>query len=168
MPHKRNPVVCERISGLARLLRAYTATGLENIALWHERDISHSSVERITLPDACILLDFMLAEMRWVIDGLKVFPERMRSNLDASGGVIHSQSVLTALLGTGELQREEAYELVQRDAARAWDEGRSLQEILEADPDVTKYLAPEEITECFDLARYVRHAGVVFDRLEAL
>jgi adenylosuccinate lyase len=168
MPHKRNPVVCERISGLARLLRAYATTGFENVALWHERDISHSSVERVTLPDACMLLDFMLAEMRWVIDGLKVFPERMQANLDSSGGVIHSQSVMSALLAKGGLQREEAYEIVQRDAGLAWDEDRSLQEILEADPDVTKYLDPSEITQCFDLARYVRRAGVVFDRLEAL
>ncbi len=168
MPHKRNPVVCERICGLARLLRSYAATAFENVALWHERDISHSSVERITLPDACTLLDFMLAEMLWVIDGLVIFPERMRFNLDASGGVIHSQNVLNALLAKGGLQREEAYELVQQDAALAWDEGRPLQEILEADPGVTKHLNRDEITRCFDLARYVRRAGVVFDRLEAL
>src|SRR5918998_1531391 len=108
MPHKRNPIVCERISGLARLLRAYAQTGFENVALWHERDITHSSVERVTLPDACILLDYMLEKMRWVVDGLQVNEERMRRNLEESYGLVHSQTVLTALLAKGTLQREDA------------------------------------------------------------
>jgi adenylosuccinate lyase len=168
MPHKRNPIVCERICGLARLLRGYAQTGFENIALWHERDISHSSVERITLGDACILLDYMLEKMRWVIEGLNVFPDRMQANLDASLGLVHSQSVLTALLSKGTLQREEAYALVQRNAMAAWDENRPLAELLKSDPDVTEHLDPDEIEECFDPSRYLRNTGVVFERLEAL
>jgi adenylosuccinate lyase len=168
MPHKRNPIICERICGLARLLRAYAQTGFENIALWHERDISHSSVERVTLADACILLDYMLDKMRWVIEGLVVSPERMQANLDASLGLVHSQSVLTALLSKGTLQREEAYALVQRNAMAAWDEDRPLAELLKSDPAVTEHLDPDEIEECFDPSRYLRNIGAIFDRLEAL
>jgi adenylosuccinate lyase len=168
MPHKRNPIVCERICGLARLLRGYAQTGFENVALWHERDISHSSVERVTFPDACILLDYMLDRARWVIEGLVVYPERMRANLDAAHGLVHSQSVLTALLDTGTLQREEAYELVQRNAAAAWDEGRSLAELLKSDPDVTAHMDPVEIEACFDPSRYLGGTDVIFERLEAL
>ncbi|MGH2779780.1 MAG: adenylosuccinate lyase, partial [Actinomycetota bacterium] len=126
MPHKRNPIVCERICGLARLLRSYALVGFENVALWHERDISHSSAERVTLGDACTLLDYMLAKMRWVVDGLVVDEVRMRRNLEASHGLVNSQSVLTALLTKGALQREEAYALVQRNAMVAWDEDRPL------------------------------------------
>jgi len=168
MPHKRNPIICERICGLARLLRAYAQTGFENVALWHERDISHSSVERVTLGDACILLDYMLEKMRWVVDGLVVDPARMLENLDASHGLVHSQSVLTALLAKGKLQREEAYALVQRNAMTAWDEGRHLKELLKSDPEVTDQLEPDEIERCFDQERYVRNADTIFDRLEAL
>ena len=168
MPHKRNPIVCERICGLARLLRAYAQTGFENIALWHERDISHSSVERITLGDACMLLDYMIDRMQWVIEGLRVYPERMQANLDASYGLLNSQSVLTALLAKGSLQREQAYGLVQRAAMTAWEEGRPFLEILKSDPDITEHLDPAEIEGCFDPARYLQEAHVVFDRLEAL
>jgi adenylosuccinate lyase len=168
MPHKRNPIVCERICGLARLLRAYALTGFENVALWHERDISHSSVERVTLGDACILLDYMIDRMRWVIDGLAVFPDRMRTNLDASLGLVHSQSVLGALLARSSLQREDAYELVQRNAAAAWDEDRPLVELLKSDPEVTKHLDPAEIDACFDPSRYLANMAVIFERLEAL
>jgi adenylosuccinate lyase len=168
MPHKRNPIICERICGLARLLRAYAQTGFENVALWHERDISHSSVERITLSDACILLDYMLEKMRWVIDGLVVHPERMLHNLDESWGLVHSQSVLTTLLSTTSLQREEAYALVQRNAMAAWDEGRPLVELLKSDPDVTEHLDPAEIEACFDPARYLEKTDVIFERLEDL
>jgi adenylosuccinate lyase len=167
MPHKRNPITCERICGLARLLRAYAATGFENVALWHERDISHSSVERITLGDACILLDYMMDRMRWVIGELNVYSDRMLDNLDASWGLVNSQSVLTALLAQG-LQREAAYEMVQRNAMAAWDEGRSLKELLKSDPEVTQHLDPDEIEGCFDPARYLRHADEIFTRLEAL
>jgi adenylosuccinate lyase len=168
MPHKRNPIICERITGLARLLRAFAQTGFENVALWHERDISHSSVERVTFADACTLLDYMMDKFRWVVDGLIVNDKRMLENLDASHGLVHSQSVLTALLSKGTLQREEAYELVQRNAMVAWDERRPLLELLKADPDVTKHLDPDEIDQCFDLSRYLERAGVVFDRLEDL
>ena len=168
MPHKRNPIICERICGLARLLRAYAQTGFENVALWHERDISHSSVERVTLGDACILLDYMLEKMRWVIDGLIVDPDRMLENLDASHGLVHSQTVLTALLAKGQLQREDAYALVQRNAMTAWDEGRHLKELLKSDPEVTEQLEPDEIERCFDQERYVRNTDTIFERLEAL
>jgi adenylosuccinate lyase len=168
MPHKRNPVVCERICGLARLLRAYAQTGYENVALWHERDISHSSVERITFTDSCTLLDYMIDRMRWVIEGLRVFPDRMKVNLDASYGLLNSQSVLTALLAKGSLQREEAYALVQRNAMAAWEEGRPFLELLKSDPDITEHLDPAEIEGCFDPARYLQNAGVIFERLEAL
>jgi adenylosuccinate lyase len=168
MPHKRNPIVCERICGLARLLRAYAQTGLENVALWHERDISHSSVERVTLGDACTLLDYMLDRMRWVISGLEVDAQRMAANLVSSYGLVHSQTVLSALLDIGPLQREEAYALVQRNAMLAWDEGRSLLELLKADPDVTRHLDPDEIEACFDPARYLDNIDVIFERLEAL
>lgn len=167
MPHKRNPVVCERICGLARLLRAYALTGFENVALWHERDISHSSVERVSLADACILLDYMLERMRWVVDGLVVDGDRMRRNLEASLGLVHSQSVLVALLEKG-LQREAAYALVQRNAMSAWDEDRPLAELLKSDQDVTAHLNPDEIEACFDPARYVENVDIVFERLEAL
>jgi adenylosuccinate lyase len=168
MPHKRNPVVCERVCGLARLLRAYAQTGFENVSLWHERDISHSSVERTSLPDACILLDYMLDKMNWVVAGMNVHPERMRANLESSLGLVHSQSVLTALLEKTELQREEAYAIVQRNAMVAWDEGRPLLELLKSDRDVTLHLDPDEIEQCFDPTRYLRDAQVIFDRLEAL
>jgi adenylosuccinate lyase len=168
MPHKRNPIVCERICGLARLLRGYSNAAIENIALWHERDISHSSVERVALADACILLDYMLDRMRWVVDGLHVDPARMRANLEASFGLVHSQSVLSTLLSRSALQREEAYALVQRNATLAWEESRPLKELLKADRDVIEHLNPDEIDRCFDDSRYVRNARIIFDRLEAL
>ena len=168
MPHKRNPIICERICGLARLLRAYAQTGFENVALWHERDISHSSVERVTFADACILLDYMLEKMRWVVDGLVVNPERMLENLENSYGLVHSQTVLTTLLAKGTLQREDAYALVQRNAMTAWDEGRHLKELLKSDPDVTEHLEPDEIEQCFDQTRYVQNAQIIFERLEKL
>src|SRR5688572_8681833 len=168
MPHKRNPIICERICGLARILRAFAMTGYENVALWHERDISHSSVERITFADSCTLLDYMIEKMRWVVDGLRVFPDRMKQNLDASYGLLNSQSVLTAILAKGTLQREEAYALVQKNAMAAWEEGRPFLELLKSDPDVTEHLDPSEIEGCFDPARYLRDAHVIFERLEAL
>jgi adenylosuccinate lyase len=168
MPHKRNPIISERICGQARLLRAYAQTGFENVALWHERDISHSSVERVTFEDACVLLDYMMDKMRWVIDGLVVDADRMLENLEASFGLVHSQSVLTALLAEGTLQREQAYELVQRNALRAWDEKIPLLELLKSDPDVTAVLEPAEIEQCFDPARYLVNVETIFDRLEEL
>ena len=168
MPHKRNPIVCERICGPARLLRAYAQTGFENVALWHERDISHSSVERVTFADAGTLLDYMLAKMRWVVEGMVVHADRMRRNLEASWGLVHSQGVLTALLGKGTLQREEAYALVQRSSMVAWDEGRPLAELLKSDPQVTEHLDPDEIEACFDPSGYLEKAEVIWQRLEEL
>ena len=167
MPHKRNPIVCERICGLARVLRGYVTPALEDVALWHERDISHSSVERVVVADACILLDYMCDRMRWVVDGLVVRPEVMRRNLESSGGLLFSQGVLSALVTAG-LQREEAYALVQHNAAVAYDEGRTLGELLKSDPNVTARLDPGEIEACLDPARYVEGVGVIFERLEAL
>ena len=168
MPHKRNPVMCERICGLARLLRAYAQTGLENVALWHERDISHSSVERVSLPDACTLLDYMLDQFRRVIEDLQVDERAMRENLDESFGLVHSQTVLTALLAASPLQREEAYLLVQRNAAQAWDERRPLLELLKGDPQITEHMAPADIEACFDLTHYLKNADIIFRRLEGL
>src|SRR5918998_448934 len=167
MPHKRNPVVAERLCGLARLLRGYAQTGLEDVALWHERDISHSSVERVTLPDACIVLDYMIDRMRWVAEGLVVNSQRMRENLEASWGTLYSQNVLSALVRGG-LQREHAYALVQRAGFAAWEEKRPLIELLKSDPDVTQVLDPAEIEACFEPSRYVESTAVIFERLEAL
>jgi adenylosuccinate lyase len=168
MPHKRNPIICERICGLARLLRAFAQTGFENVALWHERDISHSSVERVTFPDACTLLDYMMDKFRWVMEGLLVYPERMQYNLDMSWGLVNSQSVLTALLAKGSLQREEAYSMVQRNAMTAWEKGRPLDELLKQDADVIHHLSPAEIDQCFEASRYLENVHTIFERLEAL
>ena len=168
MPHKRNPIICERICGLARLLRAYAQTGFENVALWHERDISHSSVERVTFADACTLLDYMMDKFAWVMRDLRVYPERMQQNLDASWGLVHSQTVLTTLLSKGTLQREDAYALVQKNAMAAWEEGRHLKELLKDDPEVTEHLEPDEIERCFDPARYLDNTKIIFERLEEL
>ena len=167
MPHKRNPIICERICGLARLLRAYAQTGFENVALWHERDISHSSVERVTFADACTLLDYMMDKFAWVIEGLLVYPDRMQENLDASWGLVHSQTVLTTLLAKG-MQREDAYALVQRNAMAAWEEGRHLKELLKDDSEVTEHLEPDEIERCFDPSRYLDNTKTIFERLENL
>ncbi len=164
MPHKRNPVGCEQVTGLARLLRAHAGAALENIALWHERDISHSSVERVILPDSTILLDYMLGQMVRILDDLVVAPERMRENLERSYGLIYSQRVLLALTEAG-LPRQAAYELVQRAAMRAWRERRPFLECLEEDPDVTGRLGPEALKACFDPAWYLRHVDAVFRRL---
>jgi adenylosuccinate lyase len=167
MPHKRNPVVSERVSGLARVIRGHAQTGFENVVLWHERDISHSSAERLIFPDATGLLAFMLRDLTWVMTGLQVFPERMRANLEADGGLAFSQSVLLALVDAG-LSREDAYGVVQRAAAAAWDEGRSVRATLEADPDVSARLAPGDLDELFRPERFLRNLGGVFERLAKL
>jgi adenylosuccinate lyase len=167
MPHKRNPVVTERVSGLARVVRGLAQVGFEDVALWHERDISHSSAERIVFPDATGLLAFMLRDLTWVLDGLVVYPDRMRANLDADGGLAYSQSVLLALIDAG-CSRDEAYAIVQRAAAGAWDEGRGFREALEADPDVTTRVAPDALAELFRPERFLRNLGGVFERLEKL
>jgi adenylosuccinate lyase len=164
MPHKRNPVNCERITGLARLLRANAHAALENVALWHERDISHSSVERVILPDSFLAADFMTGQMREILAGLRVYPERMRANLEATRGLIYSQRVLLALTTAG-LSREEAYAVVQRHAMAAWREAPGLKERLLGDPAVTKALRPEALEACFDASHFTRHVGRIFDRV---
>jgi adenylosuccinate lyase len=167
MPHKRNPVACERISGLARVIRGHAGVALDNVVLWHERDISHSSAERLIFPDATGLLAFMLRELTRVVDGLMVFADRMRDNLLAHGGIAFSQTVLLALVDSG-LSRDDAYRIVQRAAAAAWDEGASFRERIEADPDVTSRLDPQSLAELFDPDRFLVNLGGVFDRLEKL
>jgi adenylosuccinate lyase len=163
MPHKRNPVVAERICGLARVVRASGAVGLENVPLWHERDISHSSAERIVLPDAFLALDYMLDRFAWLVEGLIVDVERMRANLDSSHGLVFSQRVLSALVASG-LARDDAYRLVQRHAMRASDEGLDFRELVESDPEIAPRLDPT----VFDLADALKHVDVLFERLATL
>lgn len=165
MPHKKNPELCERICGLARLIRGYVTTSLENIALWHERDISHSSAERITLPDSCLALDYMLSLLILVIKDLKVYPENMRRNLELTQGLIFSQRVLLALIDKG-LSREEAYEMVQRNAMEAWQQKKSFLSLLEADNRVTAHLTRSELESLFDYNYYLKHVDSIFERLE--
>jgi adenylosuccinate lyase len=167
MPHKRNPVRCERITGLARVIRGNLQAALENVALWHERDISHSSAERVILPDSTIALDFMLADLAGVLDGLRVFPERMRENLDAGGGLAYSQGVLLALVDAG-LSRDDAYRIVQEAAAAAWDGEADFRTELTARAEVAERLSKDELEALFDPARYLRNLDVVFDRLAKL
>jgi len=166
MPHKRNPVLTENLTGLARVVRGAVTPAMENVALWHERDISHSSVERFIGPDATITLDFALARLTGVIDKLLVYPERMQRNLDRMGGLIHSQRVLLALTQAG-LARDDAYRLVQRNAMKVWDsDGRlSLLELLKADPEVTAALSPAELEEKFDLDYHFRQVDRIFERV---
>jgi adenylosuccinate lyase len=164
MPHKRNPVNCERVCGLARVLRANAHAAVENVALWHERDISHSSVERVIVPDSLILADFMTAQMREILAGLHVYPERMRANLDATRGLVYSQRALLALTGAG-LSREDAYAVVQRHAMAAWKEAPDLLARLQADPAVAKVLSREALAKCFDPSYFVRHVNQIFDRV---
>jgi adenylosuccinate lyase len=167
MPHKRNPITAERISGLARVVRGYAVAALEDVALWHERDISHSSVERVILPDATLALDYMLARSRTLLEGLVVRPERMREVLESSGGLVYSQRVLLGLVEGG-LTREQAYALVQRNAMLAWDEGRALGELLAEDPEVTAVLAPDELAALLDPSWYTRHVPALMERVAAL
>jgi adenylosuccinate lyase len=162
MPHKRNPILSERMTGMARLLRGYAQVGVENVALWHERDISHSSAERVVLPDASIALHYMLIKFTGLVEALVVDVERMKSNLDATRGLVFSQAVLLALVEKG-LPRDEAYRLVQRHAMTTWDRGGELRELLAADPDVP--LDHDELASCFSLDRVRESARVVFDRL---
>jgi adenylosuccinate lyase len=167
MPHKRNPVVAERICGLARIVRSTALVGLENVALWHERDISHSSAERIAIPDAFFALDYMLDRFTWLLEGLTVSADRMRRNLDSSHGLHFSQRLLLALVDAG-LPRDEAYRLVQGHAMRAWEEERDFPALVRQDPDVTRHLDAAALEAVFDLESYTRHVDAVFDRLQAL
>jgi adenylosuccinate lyase len=166
MPHKRNPVLTENLTGLARMVRAYALPAMENVALWHERDISHSSVERFIGPDACVTLDFALARLTGVVDKLLVYPERMQKNLDRMGGLVHSQRVLLALTQAG-VSREDAYRLVQRNAMKVWDsDGQlSLLELLKADPEVAAALPAAELEEKFDLDYHFKQVDRIFERV---
>ncbi len=165
MPHKRNPVRCERVSGLARLLRAYAQAGLENQPLWHERDISHSSVERVVFPDAFLTAHFMAHDLAYVLEGLRVNESRMLANLESGGGLVHSQTVLLALTDAG-LARDEAYRVVQRHALAAADGGTPFREALAADPVVREKLPPDRLAACFELSRHLRSVDAIFARAE--
>jgi len=168
MPHKRNPILSERIAGLARLLRGYASTALENQPLWHERDISHSSAERVILPDATILLDYMLVRMTGLVDGLLVRGERMRENINRGLGLHASSRVLVALVEQAGLARDEAYAIVQRGSLRAADERRPLRDLLAVDPALAQRLSLEQLDACFDDAAFLRHVPAVIARLDAL
>lgn len=164
MPHKRNPVSCEQISGLARVLRGYVVPALEDVPLWHERDISHSSVERVIFPDATILIDYLLSRMNRILTDLHVYPENMRRNMDRTYGLPFSQRVLTTLIDKG-VSREEAYDTVQPCAMQAWEEGRSFKEIVGEAPLVKKVLTSEELDACFDPTFHLKHVDTIFERL---
>ena len=164
MPHKRNPELSERVCGLARLVRGHAVTGLENVALWHERDISHSSTERLTIPDSCLALDYILDLFTGVMRGLRVYPERMWSNMESTRGLVFSQRVLLALVER-EMSREQAYGAVQRNALRAWDEGEDLRDLLRRDPDVSGTLSGSDLEDLFDYGYYTRYVDQIFERL---
>jgi adenylosuccinate lyase len=164
MPHKRNPIGCENISGLARVIRGHMVSAFENVPLWHERDISHSSVERVILPDATILLNYLLNRFTGIVRDLTVFPENMKRNMQCTFGLIYSQRVLLSLINKG-LKREEAYDRVQRLAMQAWEEQRPFKPLVEADEVIAKTLSPEEIDECFDYRYHLKHVDTIFDRL---
>jgi adenylosuccinate lyase len=164
MPHKRNPELCERICGLARLMRGYSQTSMENITLWHERDISHSSTERIILPDACLLLDYTLNLFKAIMSGLKVYPKRMKRNMELTKGLIFSQRVMLALVNKG-LSRQEAYELVQRNAMKAWQSNKSFLNLLKTDIEIVATLPHSELEPLFDYQYYLRYVDDIFKRL---
>lgn len=164
MPHKRNPIVAERLCGLARLMRGYALVGLENVALWHERDISHSSAERVVIPDAFLTVDYMLDRFTWLVQGLVVRPERMRANVEVTGGLFFSQRLLLALVESG-LGRDSAYRIVQRHAMRAWDEDLDFRDLVRADAEITGRV---DVDDVFDIGAFTRHTDVIFGRLRNL
>jgi adenylosuccinate lyase len=164
MPHKRNPELCERICGLARLVRGYALTSMENIALWHERDISHSSTERIILPDSCLLLDYSLALFTSVMSGLQIYPQQMKRNIELTKGLVFSQRVMLALIDKG-LSRQKAYELVQRNAMKSWKGNKKFLSLLKTDPEVTASLPQGELETLFDYQYYLRYIDEIFQRL---
>lgn len=164
MPHKRNPVTCERIAGLARVLRGNALASMENISLWHERDITHSSVERIVIPDSCILLDYMIAEFTRVMEGLVVYPERMKKNLERTAGLTSSQALLLALTNKG-LRREDAYRIVQDHAMKAWQNGDDFRTLIANDPEVNTRLEQKELESLFDLSSSLKHVDYIFERV---
>lgn len=163
MPHKRNPINCERISGMARLNRGNAVAALEDITLWHERDISHSSVERVILPDSSINLDYCTQKLTDIIDKLLVYPDKMLHDMNRTGGLIYSQRILLSVVDKGVL-REDAYKWVQRNAMKRWMEGQDFRTSVEQDPDITKYLTKEEIDDCFDYKYFLRHVDMIFER----
>ena len=163
MPHKRNPITCERICGLARLVRSNAQAALENVALWHERDISHSSVERVILPDSSITVDYMLHLTTGLVDKLLVYPNQMMKNIKLTGGLFFSQRILVSLVAKGAI-REEAYRWVQRNAMACWQEGKDFQAGCQNDPDIQKFMTADEVTECFDLDYLFRHVDVIYSR----
>lgn len=167
MPHKRNPELCERISGLARLVRGYALTSMENITLWHERDISHSSTERVTFPDGCLVLDYTLTLFTSIMKGLRVYPDRMRKNLELTGGLIFSQRVMLALIDKG-LPREKAYRLVQEKAMEVWEKGADFYQLLKGDEEVANLLSENELKDLFDYNYYLRYVNTIFKRLGLL
>ena len=164
MPHKRNPVLTENLTGLARIVRAAVIPALENVTLWHERDISHSSVERMFGPDATVTLDFALHRLASVVENLLVYPEKMQANLDALGGLVHSQQVLLALTQKG-VSREDAYRMVQRNAMEVWAGNGNYLDLLKADADVQNALSDAEIEALFDLDQHFKHVDTIFDRV---
>ncbi len=164
MPHKRNPVACERIAGLSRVLRGNAVAAMENVALWHERDISHSSVERVIIPDSCIALDYMLVQMTKIIDRLLVYPENMLKNLEKTHGLVYSQEVLLALTKKG-MKREEAYKIVQDRAMKSWENGADFKELIRSSEDVQKLLSKSEIDELFDPKRSLKHVDYIFEKV---
>ena len=164
MPHKRNPELTERVCGLARLIRGHSVTALENVALWHERDISHSSAERIILPDSCLTLDYILGLFTQVMEGLRVYPERMWENIESTRGLVFSQRVLLALIEQG-LSREKAYELVQRNAMKSWENGADFRDLLKGDDELTRVLPSTSLSELFDYGYYLRYVEQTFSRV---
>ena len=164
MPHKRNPELSERVCGLSRLLRGHSVTAMENVALWGERDISHTSAERVILPDACMALDYIVNLFADVMRGLRVFPERMRLNMESTGGVVFSQRILLALVDKG-VSREDAYAVVHRRSMESWEDGKDFRGLLDADPEVTSHLSPTELESLFDYEYYVRYVDEIFQRV---
>jgi len=166
MPHKRNPIVSEQICGLARVVRSNVQAAFENVALWHERDISHSSVERVILPDSCILTDYLLAKTLWLVGGMRVNVDRMRRNLESTKGLVFSGQVLLDLAAAGML-REQAYRIVQTEAMKAWQEEGDFRAAIEAHPEIRKYLSPEKIASSFSTERQLKHVDDLFRRVFA-
>lgn len=163
MPHKRNPITCERISGLARLVRGNALASLEDITLWHERDISHSSVERVILPDSTIAVDYALNKFIDIVDKLLIYPDAMKANIEKTGGLIFSQRILISLVNKG-IDRDNAYRWVQRNAMKKWLNNEDFRENVHKDKDITKYLSSKEIDDCFDYAYYLRNIDVIMKR----
>ncbi len=164
MPHKRNPITCERIAGLSRVLRGNAQAALENVALWHERDITHSSVERIVVPDSCILLDYMISQMTNVLDKLIIYPENMKKNINLTNGLVFSQPVLLALTKKG-MKREDAYKLVQKNAMQVWESKKDFKKILQEDPEVSKILVDHELDSAFDISKSLKNVDYIFQRV---